>query len=129
MSDFQTKADNYKKAVNRLESIKEYDETHSDSVRDGAIQRFEFCIELAWKTIREYLLDQGFSDLNSPKSVMREAYAYHVIDDEKLWISALGDRNLTSHVYDEKTADDIYLRICGSYIHIFKKLIDKLSEI
>lgn len=95
----------------------------------GAIQRFEFCIELAWKTIREYLLDQGFSDLNSPKSVMREAYAYHVIDDEKLWISALGDRNLTSHVYDEKTADDIYLRICGSYIHIFKKLIDKLSEI
>lgn len=130
MSDFQTKADNYKKAVNRLEeSIKEYDETHSDSVRDGAIQRFEFCIELAWKTIREYLLDQGFSNLNSPKSVMREAYAYHVIDDEKLWISALGDRNLTSHVYDEKTADDIYLRICGSYIHIFKKLIDKLSEI
>ena len=119
MSDFQTKADNYKKAVNRLEeSIKEYDETHSDSVRDDAIQRFEFCIELAWKTIREYLLDQGFSDLNSPKSVMREAYAYHVIDDEKLWISALGDRNLTSHVYDEKTADDIYLRICGSYIHI-----------
>lgn len=68
MSDFQTKADNYKKAVNRLEeSIKEYDETHSDSVRDGAIQRFEFCIELAWKTIREYLLDQGFSDLNSPE--------------------------------------------------------------
>ena len=129
MSDFQTKADNYKKAVNRLEeSIKEYDETHSDSVRDGAIQRFEFCIELAWKTIREYLLDQGFSDLNSPKSVMREAYAYHVIDDENLWISALGDRNLTSHVYDEKTADDIYLRICGSYIHIFKKLTDKFSE-
>ena len=130
MSDFQTKADNYKKAVNRLEeSIKEYDETHSDSVRDGAIQRFEFCIAVAWKTIREYLLDQGFSDLNSPKSVMREAYAYHVIDDEKLWISALGDRNLTSHVYDEKTADDIYLRICGSYIHIFKKLIVKLYEI
>lgn len=129
MSDFQTKADNYKKAVNRLEeSIKEYDETHSDSVRDGAIQRFEFCIELAWKTVREYLPDQGFSDLNSPKSVMREAYAYHVIDDENLWISALGDRNLTSHVYDEKTADDIYLRICGSYIHIFKKLIDKISE-
>lgn len=125
MSDFKTKAENYKKAVFRLqESIAEYNETQSDSVRDGAIQRFEFCIELAWKTTREYLLEQGFSDINSPKSVMREAYSYHIIDDEQLWINALGDRNLTSHVYDEKTADEIFSRICDSYILILKKLSD-----
>lgn len=123
MSDFKTKVENYKKAVHRLEeSILEYNETNSDSVRDGAIQRFEFCVELAWKTIREYLLEQGFSNLNSPKAVMREAYAYKIIDDERLWINALNDRNLTSHVYDETTADDIFSHICESYILILKKL-------
>lgn len=129
MSDFKTKVENYKKAVNRLEeSILEYNETNSDSVRDGAIQRFEFCIELAWKTIREYLLEQGFSNINSPKSVMREAYAYNVIDDEHIWVNALNDRNLTSHVYDETTADEIFSRICKSYLLILKKLVDFFEQ-
>lgn len=129
MSDFKTKAENYKKAVHRLEeSINEYNGTRSTSVRDGAIQRFEFCIELAWKTTREYLLAQGFSDINSPKSVMREAYAYNIIDDEQLWVKALNDRNLTSHVYDETTADEIFTRICNLYIVGLKKLAKFFSE-
>lgn len=130
MSNFKTKSENLSRAVERLqESIDEYNTTQSDSVRDGAIQRFEFCIELAWKTAREYLLDEGFSNLNSPKAVMREAYAYHIIDDDELWINALNDRNLTSHVYDENTADEIFDNIRNSYIKILKKLSDFFSTV
>ena len=85
MSDFHKKAENFKNAVQRLqETIKEYEETKSDSVRDGGIQRFEFCMELAWKTTREYLLDQGFANLNSPKAVMREAYAYGILNNKEI---------------------------------------------
>ena len=123
MSDFNKKAVNFQKAVQRLqETIKEYEETKSDSVRDGGIQRFEFCMELAWKTTREYLLDQGFVDINSPKAVMREAYAYGILNDEAVWINALTDRNLTSHLYDEKVADDIFSRIQNDYVSILKEL-------
>ena len=123
MSDFNKKAVNFQKAVQRLqETIKEYEETKSDSVRDGGIQRFEFCMELAWKTTREYLLDQGFVDINSPKAVMREAYAYGILNDEAVWINALTDRNLTSHVYDEKVADEIFSRIQNDYVFILKEL-------
>ena len=123
MSDFNKKAVNFQKAVQRLqETIKEYEETKSDSVRDGGIQRFEFCMELAWKTTREYLLDQGFVDINSPKAVMREAYVDGILNDEAVWINALTDRNLTSHVYDEKVADDIFSRIQNDYVSILKEL-------
>lgn len=125
MSSLETKITNFSKAVIRLQdAIAEYEKTHSDTVRDGAIQRFEFCMELAWKTTREYLIEQGFAELNSPKAVMREAYTSHVIDSQELWISALNDRNLTSHVYDEKTSNEVFSRICGSYAPLLKKLDD-----
>ncbi len=41
-------------------------------------------MELAWKTTREYLLDQGFANLNSPKAVMREAYIYGILNNEEI---------------------------------------------
>lgn len=58
-----------------MEAIVDYDQMGLDSIRDGVIQRFEFCVELAWKTLREYLLDQGYTEINSPKSVMKQAFA------------------------------------------------------
>ena len=129
MSDLKQKILNLNSAVLRLqESIADYQQFHMNSIRDGAIQRFEFCMELAWKTCREYLLDQGYPPINSPKAVMREAYAYGMLNDEKLWVHALTDRNLTSHVYDEKTADEIYSRICTEYLPILQALSAYLSE-
>lgn len=130
MSNLETKISNFSKAVARLQdAIDEYGNTHSDAVRDGAIQRFEFCMELAWKTTREYLIEQGFAELNSPKAVMREAYANHIIDDQELWISALNDRNLTSHVYDEKTSDEVFSRICSVYVPLLKNLDKNMQDL
>jgi nucleotidyltransferase substrate binding protein (TIGR01987 family) len=48
--------------------------------RDGAIQRFEYCYDLAWKTLKQYLQRQGLIDLNSPKSVFAAAHAEKVIE-------------------------------------------------
>lgn len=129
MSDLVTKKEKLKNAVQRLdEAVEYYKESPNDIKRDGAIQRFEFCAELSWKTIRLYLIDQGFLDVKGPKSVLREAYSYDIIDDEDVWIAILDDRNLTSHVYDEKTADEIFQRIKNEYLPVFKKLSEFLSE-
>ena len=60
MDKMQEKYEKLVQAVQRLdEAIADYDQMGLDSIRDGVIQRFEFCAELAWKTLREYLLDQG----------------------------------------------------------------------
>lgn len=129
MNKFETKFANYKKALAALNNaILDFDKTELLSVRDGTIQRFEFTTELAWKTVREYLLNEGMTDINTPKSVMKEAFAAGVIDDEQGWLQILNDRNGTSHIYDESQADAIFDRIRSKHITLFEKLELRLAE-
>ena len=130
MDKFQTKLNNFQKALAALkEAVSDFDKTALLSVRDGVIQRFEFTAELAWKTVREYLIDEGIAEINTPKSVMKAAFAANLIDDEDGWIGILNDRNTTSHIYDEDEADRIFERIRNKHTALFTKLSDTLSDI
>ena len=130
MNKFEIKLNNYKNALERLhDAIDESKETKSLTVRDGVIQRFEFTSELAWKTIREYLLMQEVIDINNPKRVMTEAYNNDLITDEDGWIQILRDRNSTSHIYDEADSAKIYDRIISSHIVLFDELLLKLENL
>ena len=129
MTKFNEKYAKYCLAVDRLEeAISEYESNPSDIIRDGIIQRFEFCTELAWKTTREYLLEEGAEFRNTPKAVMREAYAAGLISEDSLWSKLLTDRNLTSHTYNEDTAQEIFGCICTDYRRLLRRLADKLKE-
>lgn len=130
MNKFETKLNNFKHALTALEeAVSDFDKTVLLSVRDGVIQRFEFTAELAWKTAREYLIDEGIAEINTPKSVMKAAFAAGLVDDEEGWIEILNDRNVTSHIYDEAEANKIFERIRKKHIALFTKLSDKLSDI
>ena len=125
----KTKRDNFVNAAHRLaEAVTDYQNIRNDTVRDGMIQRFEFTCELSWKTTREFLLDQGYSEINSPKAVMREAYSYGLIKDDQEWIHLLNDRNLTAHLYDEKAAAEIYHRIVSHHVGCFSQLLEQLKN-
>lgn len=129
MDKLHEKYDRFTAAVARLrEALDDYKKFPLDSVRDGTIQRFEFCTELAWKTMREYLLDQGYTNINSPKEVIKQAFAFGMIDDQKAWVELLNDRNLTSHVYDEATAAAIFARIEGQYLPLFDSVTAYMKD-
>lgn len=129
MNKVQEKKARFAEAVDRLkEALEDYKTTPLTSVRDGCIQRFEFCTELAWKSIREYLIDQGFTEINSPKATLRKAYAAGVITDEQGWSELIDDRNMTSHVYSEETAVSIFGRIESRYLPLFEQALEYLSE-
>ncbi len=74
---------------------------------DGTIQRFEFTFELAWKTLRLFLEDQGII-CNSPKMCLKEAFKIGWIENEESWLSLMKARNMTSHVYNEELAMEVY---------------------
>lgn len=128
MNKAQEKASQLSAAVERLQqAIREYDEHGYSSMRDGAVQRFEFCVELAWEATREWLLEQGYADINSPKAVMKQAYADGLLAEEALWLGMIQDRNLTPHIYDEATAAQIYHKIAGRYCPLLHGLAIKLA--
>ncbi|AEY02311.1 nucleotidyltransferase substrate binding protein [Oceanimonas sp. GK1] len=79
-------------------------------VVDASIQRFEFCIELTWKTLKKALAMEGIA-ANTPRECLQQAYAAHWLQNETEWLSMLKDRNLTSHTYKEEVALDIYQRL------------------
>lgn len=78
---------------------------------DAVIQRFEFCFELTWKTLkRALLLVHGF-DAVSPRMSLQKAFAVGWLEGESPWLDMLGDRNLTAHTYKEALAGEIFQRI------------------
>lgn len=119
------KIEHYKSALTQLEkAIEAYTNAPRDALyRDGLIQRFEFTAELAWKSMKEYLEDQGVVlTIPSPRGVLKEAYAVGIINDAEVWNKIINARNMTSHVYDETTADNIANDVCGVFFPVFKAL-------
>ena len=94
----------------------------TDLNRDASIQRFEFTIELAWKTMRRVLKYKSIL-INNPRDTIREAAKENLIDDPKEWFVYLENCNLTSHVYNEKVAKQIYNSLAG-----FKVALDHFIE-
>jgi nucleotidyltransferase substrate binding protein (TIGR01987 family) len=63
------------------------------------IQRFEFTLELAWKTLKDFLLDKEFNFRPSPKDTLRLAQQSGYIDFAKELIDGMEMRNELSHDY------------------------------
>lgn len=80
--------------------------------RDAAIQRFEFTFELAWKSVAAAARQQGI-EVASPRRAWQTAFQLGWIDDDRLWLDMLDDRNRASHSYREATAEKIYIRLAG----------------
>lgn len=67
-------------ALQRLAESLSYDASQP-LVVDASIQRFEFCIELTWKTLKKALAAEGI-EANTPRECMSQAYAAHWLADE-----------------------------------------------
>nr|WP_286183325.1 HI0074 family nucleotidyltransferase substrate-binding subunit [Bacillus sp. ISL-55] len=89
-------------AITRLEEALAEDLSNSLLV-DGTIQRFEFTIELYWKTLKRILTSEGI-ETRTPKETLKEAYQIGWLQNETAWLQMLKDRNETSHTYDEEAA-------------------------
>jgi nucleotidyltransferase substrate binding protein (TIGR01987 family) len=90
-------------------------ENPSQLERDGAIQRFEYCFDLAWKTLKRNLEKRGLMDLNSPRSVFVAAYAEGIIKDEIIWSTIIQKRNTSVHTYNQQLADSLFAELSIYY--------------
>jgi len=94
------------------------------ALRDACIQRFEFCVELSWKTAIKAL---GL-EIKSPNIAIRDMARNNLIDNTDLWFDLLVARNKTSHTYDEDVAVEVYTMTQKSIVH-FENLYEKIESL
>ncbi|MFH1244094.1 MAG: HI0074 family nucleotidyltransferase substrate-binding subunit [bacterium] len=95
-------------------------------IRDSAIQRFEFCMDLTWKTLKTHLEDIHGVIVKSPKETLRAAYQQGLIEYDSAWIEYVDLRNETVHTYNETLAEKTYQSL-PKFLELLQTLNSKLT--
>lgn len=114
---------NFSKAYHRLEDALCIIQKEPENVllQAGLIQTYEFTFELAWKTLKDFQEEEGFT-VPSPKATLRQAFQSGYIEHGDLWLKALNDRNLTAHTYDDEIAAEVIKDIQKKYFQLLSEL-------
>ncbi|MFK8137694.1 MAG: HI0074 family nucleotidyltransferase substrate-binding subunit [Bdellovibrionales bacterium] len=115
LSSLKDSMDLYYSEKNNQKSQKAY--------RDSCIQRFEYSIELSWKTAMKIL----GSDIRAAKPAVREMARNNLISSPSKWFDFIDARNSSSHSYDEDIATRVFKQIEAFYpeaMSLSKKLED-----
>ncbi len=96
--------------------------------KEGVIQRFEYCFELAWKTIKDYLEKDGvvFAVI-TPRQVLKQAFGAGFLTDGQVWMDMLDHRNLLSHSYDQANFQKAVVAIDQHYLAAFGQVHEFLQ--
>ena len=122
---WQYRFDNFKRAYVLLrEAIEEFEKRELTQLeKEGIIQRFEYTIELAWKTMNDYLNYQNLVlPQVTPRAVIKEAFSAKLISDGQTWMNALDARNKMSHTYDFAIFETVIKDTKEQYLPVIKEL-------
>jgi len=123
---------NYNRAFFLLRSAIEDNDIEKLSAleQEGAIQRFEYTFELAWKTLKDYLIDNGIAILPeiTARAVIKEAFAANIIKDGQVYIDMMLSRNLLSHCYDFERFREVLKLVKDRYLPALSELHEFFLE-
>jgi len=132
--DLKKYISDFGKALYRLEeayekAIKSKGTKDYEFFRDSTIQRFEFSVEIMWKSIKKFLETQEGITCRSPKSCIRELFSVGLISEKETvkLLKVIDDRNRTVHTYHEEIAEEIFRNITH-YIPLMKKVLNILIK-
>jgi nucleotidyltransferase substrate binding protein (TIGR01987 family) len=117
----QTSTVEFKKAVTKLKEA--LAQPKNEFIRDSTIQRFEFCIQLAWKTSKKIM----GTTTAAPKDVIREMAQSAYIENVDIWLKAIDMRNLSSHTYKEDLAEKVFA-FAGAFVEELVRLVEILEK-
>jgi nucleotidyltransferase substrate binding protein (TIGR01987 family) len=94
--------------------------------RAGIIQFFELTFELSWKVLKDYEESEGIV-VKTPREAIKQGFQMGLISRGHAWISALQDRNLMTHTYNERTAIAVEISIRNDYFPLLAELYQTLK--
>ena len=131
MEILKTRVQIFKKTLTKLEETTDYVQSsnvlHPRETRDALIQRFEYCTDIFWKLLKDFLRVKYGTELEvaRPKPTLNECTTIRFLtnDEYKACLQIIDDRNITSYAYDEDIADDVAARI-----HLMKAIFVRLQR-
>ena len=109
--------------------ISDYELDSKDEAHQMAlIQAFEIIIELSWKTLKDYLENQGYSDVKNSKQAIRQAFQDNIISNAEVWMTALELRNETSHTYNPAVMKKVINFVAESFTPALTELNQQLKK-
>ena len=123
----------FENAVNSLVSILNRFQKENDiDLRDSVIQRFEYTFSMSIKMIKRFLKQTELSEeeLNGMifSEIIRKANQYNLISTNlETWDEYRQKRNMTSHTYDEETAQKV-MTIIPAFKDEAEFLLNRLKE-
>jgi len=117
---------NYQKAMSLLKKFVVKGDL-SDLEEQGLIKAFEYTYELAWNTLKDFLEFRGQSDIFGSRDAIQKAFQLGIIEDGEGWMDMLENRNKTSHIYNQETANEISKAVLTIYYNLFKQLNTKFE--
>lgn len=99
----------------------------SDLEKQGLIKSFEYTHELAWNLMKDFFEYQGNFKIMGSRDATREAFAKGLIVDGNVWIKMIESRNLTSHTYNQGTANQVIKTITQDYFPLFVRFENKMN--
>ena len=123
LSDLEAALGNFRNSLTLEPAL--FPELVADNIKSGQIQKFEFTIELLWKTVQTFLFEVDGVDVVTPKSVAKEFVESGYCDYEtyELFIRAINDRNQLSHIYRQEMAETIWLGL-----PLFVPVIERITS-
>lgn len=126
LSDLAAALSNFRDALTLEPSL--FPEIVADNIKSGQIQKFEFTVELLWKTVQVFLYEMDGVDVVTPKAVAKEFVeaGYCNYEDYELFIRAINDRNQLSHIYRQEMAESIWQRL-PEYNGMAEKIVGTMT--
>ena len=119
--------DNYRRAFGLLREAMEQERSLSPLEKEGVIRRLRSTMELAWKSMKDYLESEGVVlEPVTPRNVIRKASEAGVIRRGEAWQAALDARNSMSHTYNIAAFERVIADIRSTYLAAFDELYEFL---
>jgi nucleotidyltransferase substrate binding protein (TIGR01987 family) len=118
---WQQRFQNFEKSLEHLQEAMEIKDP--DILQQaGLIHFFEMTFELSWNVLKDYLKEEGFDNIKSPRGTLKKAFEIDLIENGEHWLELLTDRNLTAHTYDEGKAKEVVKLIHEKYFPLLENL-------
>ena len=125
---WQQRLDNFGTALAQL-TIACNRERYNDLERAGLIKTLEFFFEVSWNVLEDLLFYEGY-EVKVPRAAFRKSFEVDYIDERdcETLLDALSKRNVLSHTWRSKVAQEVGHLIKERYPPVFLRLYRSLDD-